>query len=762
MNRQLFSAFLASIVFAALLVIASPAQVLPTTPSRVPAPFTIAGIFKKPGLLGYLPENIEWSPDGGRITFLERHTGSDLADLYELDLGTGKRAVFISGKQLAGAAEPLRKLGNSREQERMARYGVATYHWSPKGDLILYTSGNQLYAYNVSSKRAHRLTATPGAKGDPKLSPDERYVSYTSGGNLYLAPVGNATRVGTPEAAQPRAVLAPQPGVLNGALDWVYPEELGLRTAYEWSPDSRRILFLQFDERPVHAFPLVNYIPHFGSVYMEKYPKAGDPNPIVRLGIYDLKTGAVNWVPVAGTPDSYLPRFGWMPSGKRAYATDLNRAQTLEHLFSVNPRSGHTRLLLTEQDPYWINVTDDLKFLKDGGFIWGSDRDGWHHLYRYDQHGKLLGQLTAGAWNVNKLEGVDEADHGVYFTADKDTPLQQNLYRVPLNVYSTGGQCACTRLTRLGFDHVITMAPKLKGEDAYIDRSSTAVLPPQWTVHDANGARRELLQARADISRYHLAAPTFFTIPSADGKTPLNAMLWRPLDFSPNKKYPVITYQYGGPQAQVVDDSWGAAGTLYDQILLRQGFLVFSVDNREAPSFDRKHQDIIKNHFGTMELADQLAGEKWLKAQPYVDPSRIGIWGWSFGGYMTTYEMTHAPGAWKTGIAVAPVTDWHDYDSIYTERYMGMPRENPQGYRESSSVAYARNLQGSLLILHGTEDDNVHFQNTIQFIEALIEAGKQFDLMLYPDKTHSIHGSAARTHLFTTMDRFWLSHLAPR
>ncbi len=705
------------------------------------AGYSIAQIFAKPGLTGYHPESMQWSPDGRYFTYLLRRPGNGLADLYIVNADTGKVSLLLSAGQLAGAAEPPSAIKNQRERERITRYHVASYHWSPKGDAIFYLSNNQVYLYRLATHQITQITHAPGRKRDPQLSPDEQWVSYVSSGDLrYLALRGG-----------PVYSVAPhRDGILNGELDWVYTEELGLRSAYAWSPDSRYIAFLQFDERPVHGFPLVNYLDRQPAIYLQKYPTAGAPNPVVRLGVHDLLTDKTAWMAMAGTPNTYLARFGWLPRGKHVYGEVLNRAQTQLQLVTADPVSGQTRTLLMLTDPDWLDVDNDLYFLKSGGFIWGTDQDGWHHLYLFSDDGRLARKLTSGDYNVLKLAGVDEKHGVVYFTRYTHGPLDTELYRVSLR----GGEPRA--MTTAPGTHVIDMGPKALH---YLDTYSNVLTPPSVTLASTDTDRRFVIQAAAKLP-YHFEKPRFFSILAADNRTPIYARMTLPPDFNPQKKYPVIMYQYGGPdEPPVVRDIWGGEQFFFDQLLLQQGFILFATDNRAATYFSHRDQALIKLHLGRLELADQLAAVNWLKSRPYVDGSRIGIWGWSYGGYMTTYELTHAPGVWHAGIAVAPVTRWQDYDSIYTERYMSTPQENPDGYRESSSVAAAADLSDPLLLVAGTGDDNVHWQNTLQFIEALIQAGKPYRLLIYPNKTHGISGPKTRTHLFTAMQRFWLEQL---
>jgi dipeptidyl-peptidase-4 len=710
--------------------------------------YSIARIFAKPGLTGYHPEQIEWSPDGRHLTYLLRHGrqrrgAGGRATLYIVDVASGRRSVLLTSAQLGGAAAPPSSIKNQLERERITRYAVASYHWAPGSDAIFYLSHDQIYLYRLATHRTVQITHEPGAKRDPQLSPDERWVSYVSDGDLRYARV-----TGGPV----HTVAEHDSAVRNGELDWVYREELGLRSAYAWSPDSRYIAFLRFDERPVRDFPIVDYLRSQPGVYQQKYPTAGAPNPIVRLGVRAVGSGRTRWMAMAGTPDAYLARFGWWPKGHRAFGEVLNRAQTRLQLLAANPASGVTRMLVTETDPDWIDMRGAPVFLARGRFIWGSLEDGWYHLYLYDRAGRELRALTPGDYNVLALDGVDPGRRELYFSRFTHGPLDTGLYRVSLR----GG--APRAVTRRAGTHLIDMAP---GARAYLDTYSNVMRPPSVELVNLANERRTRIQAAAKLP-YAFTKPRFLTIPAADGRTRIYARLTLPPGFDPHRRYPVIMYQYGGPDVPpIVRDVWGGTGFLFDQRLARRGFVLFATDNRAATYFSHRAQALVKFHLGKLALADQLAAVDWLKRQPWVDPGRIGIWGWSFGGYMTAYALTHAPGVWRAGIAVAPVTRWQDYDSIYTERYMGTPRQNPAGYAESSDVAAAGNLAGSLLLVAGTGDDNVHWQNTLQLIQALIEADKPYALLIYPNKTHGISGEAARTHLFESMERFWERSLAP-
>ncbi len=703
--------------------------------------YTIAQIFARPGLTGYAPEQVQWSPNGRYLAYLLRHGPRGRANLYVVDVARGSRSLLLSSRQLAGAAAPAWTIKNQIKRERITRYGVKSYRWSPEGDAIVFLSHDQVYLYSLASRRITQITRQPGAKRNPRLSPNERWVAYLTHGMLHYVAVSGGPI---------HRVAARRRNVLNGELDWVYREELNLRSAYAWSPDSRYVAFLQFDERPVHTFPIVNYLDGQPHVYEQKYPAAGTPNPIVRLGVRNVATGKTVWMNMAGTPDTYLVRFGWLAKADRVYGEVLNRAQTRLQLLTADPRTGAARTLLTQSDPDWVDVHGGPYYLNDGRFIWGNEQDGWYHLYLYAADGRLIRRLTAGAYNVLALDGVQQKRGELFFSRYTHGPLNTQLYRVSLH----GGQAV--PVTKRPGTHAIEMAPNAM---AYVDTYSNAVTPPSVTLVNLTNAHRTVIQRAARLP-YRFRKPRFLSIPAADGQTRLYARLTLPPHFDPHRKYPVIMYQYGGPDVPpTARDAWRGAFFLFDQLLARRGFVLFATDNRAATYFSHRAQAQVKFHLGTLALADQLAAVKWLEHQPWVNPRRIGIWGWSFGGYMTTYALTHAPGVWRAGIAVAPVTRWQDYDSIYTERYMGTPAQNPQGYAESSSVAAAGHLADPLLLVAGTGDDNVHWQNTLQFIQALINADKPYRLLVYPNKTHGISGPAARTHLFSAMERFWQREL---
>jgi dipeptidyl-peptidase-4 len=521
-----------------------------------------------------------------------------------------------------------------------------------------------------------------------------------------------------------------------------------VRSNYFWSPDGKDIVFLQMDETAVPSYPITDWLPTKAKADMQKYPKAGDPNPAVRLGVVTATGGKPKWILLTEAQDIYIPRFGWIGEGL-LWAQVLNRAQDTLDLYIVDAHSGHSKKVLTETaSGAWVNVNDDFKILKSGDrFLWTSWRDGHTHIYLYSfdkanplaAEAKLERQLTSGDFEVLSVQGVDEAAGAVYFICNKDDPRQQQLYSIKLD------GSGLTRVSREDGTHDATFADDAKH---YVDNFSAVLIAPQMSACDSGGNCRPFWQAQ-NSDAFDLKQPEFMQFKAADGTT-LYGELLLPPGASNEKKIPLVVYVYGGPAGQVVKNQWSGSHeeALFHQLMFNRGFAVFSVDNRGTPGRDRKFQTTIFHHFGEIELKDQLTAlDQLLQRYPQLDSNRIGIWGWSNGGYMTLYALEHSD-RFKCGVSVAPVTDWHDYDSIYTERYMGLPKQNAKGYEDASDLRAAPQLRGSLLLAHGTSDDNVHFQNSVQMIEQLIKAGKQFRFMAYPGKTHGIGGSADRMHLF--------------
>jgi len=702
-------------------------------------PLSIESIFSEGGLTGRPPENIKWSPDGSKVSFVQRDDLGEHGELWYVDAASGEKKLLVSEARLSSLAPDASKIKNEREKERVTRYHVAAYLWAPDSKHLLFDSQGQLWLYSLENGTAVQITSAPDPSEDPKFSPDGNRIAYVRKHNLYVEPIsGQDGKQLTSDTDD---------NILNGEVDWVYAEELSVRSNYFWSPDGGDIVFLQMDEKSVPTYPITDWLPTHPKLDQEKYPKAGDPNPVVRLGVIAAKGGKPKWISLTRDTDVYIPRFGWVRDGV-LWAQVLNRAQDTLELYFIDAKSGRSRKVLSENiADGWVDVNDDFHLLKSGDrFLWSSWRDGHTHLYVYSfdkqnplsSDARLERQLEQGDYEVLGVEAVD--DNAVYFTANQGDYRQQNQFAVKLDG---------SDFHRLSLGDGVHYANFAEDGRHWMDNYSTAQTPPRLSVCAVGGACNSVWAAHG-VEDYGLVAPKYLDFKADDGTT-LYGQLYLPPDAGA-EKIPVIVNVYGGPAAQLVRDGWEGTTGLFHQILVKMGFAIFPVDNRGTPNRGRRFSTAILHQFGAIELSDQLAALKQVLTQyPQLDRDRVAIWGWSNGASMTLYAMTHSD-AFRSGVAVAPVTDWHNYDSVYTERYMGLPKDNAKGYDESSLPKAADRLHGALLLVHGTSDDNVHFQNSIQMIDALINADKHFRLMIYPNKTHGISGKAARTQLFQLIE----------
>jgi dipeptidyl-peptidase 4 len=725
---------------------------------------TIEDLFQPGGILGRGPENVQWSPDGTKVSFVQRDDTGQHGELYYVDVATGKSAILVASGKLTTLAPPASSIKDERKKENAQRYSIAAYHWAPDSKHLLFDSMGQLWYYSLDSGTAVQLTASNDESADPKFSPDGQRISYIRKHNLYVRPVeGGEERQLTKDGDD---------NLLNGEVDWVYEEELYSRSNYFWSPDGKQIIFLQMNEKEVPTYPITDWLGVHASVDQEKFPQPGDPNPLVRLGVVSTNGGKIKWLstpatngalPLGNDPNVLVPRFGWVRNGV-IWAMVLNRVQDRMVLYFVDPDSGKWQQMMSEGTDAWIDMHPevDFKLLPSGdAYLWTSWRDGHNHIYLYrfrkeDPLGgpaELAAQLTQGDWEVESIDGIEGKQGLVYFSANEGDWRQRNEFAVGLD-----GKNLHRISTRDG-THMAEFDPK--NAKYYVDDYSALTTPPSASVCSVGGSCTPFWQARS-VEAYHLLTPKFVDFKAADGTTTLQGEILLPPggEMITNGKAPLILNPYGGPGAQTIRDAW-IGGDLFDQILARQGFAVLHVDNRGMANRGRAFALPIKHNFGPTELADQIAATKQALEQfPQLDGSRIGFWGWSYGGYFTLYAMEHSD-MFKSGVSVAPVTNWLLYDTIYTERYMGLPKDNEKGYHDSSPVNFAADLKGKLLEVQGTSDDNVHMQNTIQMVNNLIDAGKQFQLMMYPGKTHGIAGKAARDHLFHMIDDHFLETLAP-
>jgi len=760
LNRSAFVKRLFFVFTINLLVLLPAARAQTATPKQL----TIEQIFAEGGVTGRAPETIQWSPDGTKVSFVQRDDTGEHGELWYVDAATREKKILASETKLSQLAPPLSKIKDEREKERVTRYHVAAYTWSPDSKHLLFDAQGQLWYYSLDTGTAVQLTSSPDPSEDPKFSPDGKRLVYVRKHNLYVHPVSgeegerSLTRDEKEKDKDKDRNKEKEDHILNGGVDWVYAEELAVRSNYFWSPEGHEIIFLQMDETRVPAYPITDWLPTHPRVEQEKYPKAGDPNPSVRLGVVGSNGGKVRWIKLTDDDDTYVPRFGWIREGW-AWAEVLNRKQDVLDLYFIDAKSGKSRKVLTESAPdAWVNVNDDFRVLKSGDrFLWTSWRDGHTHIYLYSfnapdpmaSDAKLERQLESGDYEVIAISGVDEASGTVFFIANKGDPRQEKIFSVKLDGSDMHGILSEEGNYAASFAH--------DGKH-FVETYSATRTPPRISVCAAGGACQKIWEGRS-VADYDPIAPTPLEFKADDGTVLYGCLILpRPADASQKIPIPLIVYVYAGPAGQTVQDSWGGPRALFHQMLANEGFAIFSLDNRGTPNRGKKFAAAIRLQFGGVELKDQITALDQLYAQfPQLDRTRTGIWGWSNGGSMTLYALTHSD-RFKAGISVAPVTNWRNYDSIYTERWLGLPKDNASGYNDSI-VSAASSLHGSLLLVHGTSDDNVHFQNTIQITDALIKAGKQFRLMVYPDKTHGIAGTGTSTQLFHMMEDFWNKEL---
>jgi dipeptidyl-peptidase-4 len=713
--------------------------------SQAPPQLTIDALAHN-AIAGPPPENLEWSPDGSKLTFIQRNA-SGHGELWYVDVATGKKAVLVDETKLRSLAPPTSKIANERQREWRRRYGVAAYHWDPNSKALLFDSNGQLWYYKLDSGIGVQITSSPDLSSDPKFSPNGKKLAYVRNHELWVRDM--------PDGQEQQITKTPKDEhLLNGEVDWVYAEELDVRSNYFWSPDNKQIAYLQMDEGPVPEYPIVDFSQVHAKADMERYPQPGDPNPVVRVGVIGSGGGNTKWVDLPMAKDDYIPRFGWVRPGL-LWIQVLNRDQNKLVLYLAEANSGKAYPVLTETSNVWVNVTNDFHLFKDGNrFLWSSWRDGHTQLYLYSldpdhpaAEAKLLNQVTKGDFEVTGLDGVNEAAGLVYFTANPD-PRQRQLFSVHLD--GTNMQ----QLSKEPGTHAISFGPDAKH---YVDRFSALYTPPGYSLCNTAESCSPFSESK-DVSAYHFEPPQWLELTAADGKTKLYGQLFLPPNPPAGTKIPVILHPYGGPSGQSVVDSW-IGGGLFQVYLARKGFAVLVVDNRGMANRGRDFNAFLKGKFGPVELSDQLAAlDQVLLKYPQLDGTRVGIYGASYGGYMVLYSMTHTDRL-KAGVSIAPVSNWRLYDSIYTERYLGLPAKNEAGYNSSSPTNDGEKLSGALRIVHGTSDDNVHMQNTVQMAEALIKAGKPFDIMLYPNKTHGISGPDALSHLYHSLEAHFMKYL---
>ena len=710
------------------------------------------------------PQQLRWAP-AGRLSYLleEESEGEEDEDdgeeneddgedegredenrrnLWILDVATGEKRILVSDEELRRMAPSPSQAGvDERERTRRTRFNVAAYLWSPDGGRLLFTSTGQIWVYTLEGGRAELLAREKKGVRDPKFSPDGEWISFVYEHDIWVVPSAGGD--------ERRLTTGGHELLLHGDLDWVYPEEFSVRTGYHWSPDGRHVAYLEMDESPVPTYPIPDLLDNKSTVDLQRYPKAGDPNPKVRVGVVNVESARTAWL---DRHAEYVPRIDWADGGHVAVQL-MNRGQDELELVFADPATGRSKSVFFERDEHWVNVTNDLTFLDDGDrFLWASERSGLRHVYLYDRDGRLVRQLTDGEFEVGAIEGVDKEGGWVYYSANEANVIGNDLYRVKLD--GSGKE----RLTPGKGTHRFDVSPEAT---AYVDSYSSLDMtePGRRSVVDLASGRTTELQREPDIAaEYELVQPELLELETEDGAL-VRVLLMKPPRLKAGDKRPMVVYIYGMAGFPTIRDSWsGSQRELFHQFLVHEGYFVAHVDDRSSSIPGHKYAVLADHDVGPVAAADHRVAVEHFRSIPQVDAERIAVWGWSGGGFTTAFHMARTD-LFKVGVAGAPVTDWRLYDSIYTERYMGLPEDDPEAYERPSAVKGVSEKSGRLLLIHGTHDDNVHPQNTLQMANALIEARRPFDLMMYPNKTHGIRGDDHVYHLYSMIYEYFERHL---
>ena len=685
---------------------------------------------------GAPPTNLRWIDDD---TYLQTRRATGGVEWLRVDAGSGRSSPLFDPDRMETA---LAAIPGVTRDEAAARARSSDLRFNPQWTGVLVEINDDLYVYDFSTATATRLTSVTGAEEEPTFSPDGRRVAFVRAYNLHVVDVATQKEIALTSDGRHE--------ILNGKLDWLYQEEIygrGRFRGYWWSPDSASLAFLQLDERPVPEYTIVDDLSYRPSVEVTDYPKAGDPNPLVKLGIVRVTGGAPLWVQLdayAGG-DILVVDVDWVPDSRSVVFQVQDREQTWLDLNLADPSTGRTARVLRETTPAWVNVNGSATWLKDGSFLWFSERSGFKHLYRYRRDGALVGRVTDGRWDVRNFYGVDEVRGFVYFDAGANRHIDTDIYRIGLD-----GQ----RLTRLSHTSGTNRAIFSPSFTQYVGVWSDAATPAQVRLHRADGTEVRVIDANPvpALAQFRLSKPEFLEVRARDGFV-MDAMIIKPPDFDPSRRYPVFQLTYAGPGTASVRNQWGGTTFMFHQLLAQHGVVVWILDNRSAGGKGVESQWPVYGRLGELELQDLEDGVTWLKQQPFIDPQRIVLHGWSYGGFMTSYALTHST-SWAGGVVGAPVTDWRNYDTVYTERYMKTPQNNPDGYRRTAPRFAAAHLHGRMLLVHGSIDDNVHQQNSEQFAYELQRAGKSFEMMVYPRSRHGITDPRLNLHFRRAMFDF--------
>jgi dipeptidyl-peptidase-4 len=748
------------IAAAAIAMTVTTAHVAALTPAWPTGALTPERAFASPSLSGPAARGVEVSPDGRFVTYLKPEPNNQYKlDLWAAPAAGGEAKLLVSGESVepTGVAISDEEKARRERQRTAALSGVVDYHWDEKGEAILIPAGGALYLADAATGRVRKLEVAKGAT-DAKVSPAGHFASYVREQNLYVIPLGGG--------AEHAITTGGKDAVSYGVAEFVAQEEMGRYTGYWWAPGDAAIAYTRVDEAPVKLVDRLEIGAEGSRVVTQRYPRPGEPNAIVELYVQAMTAGAKPVkVHLGADTDIYLARVNWSKDGKDLYVQRQSRDQQTLDLLRVDPATGAATLVIHEHQTPWIPLTDDFHALKDGGFIWGSGRTGVNQLYLYASDGKLVRQITHGDYpsggggggagtHAPGLAGVDEAKGVLYFMASGDTPVERQLYAVSYRKVDT------PKAITTGHGWWTAVMPKSAG--VFVGYYSDPATPPQSALYDISGKRLHWIEENA-LGPNHPFAPyaarypkqEFGVLKAADGQD-LHFIIQKPAGFDPARKYPVIVEVYGGPGVQSVTRAWRSTN---EKLYLEAGYVLFQLDNRGSTNRPMKFESPIYKRMGSVEVDDQVTGIEWLRTQPFVDPARIGVSGWSYGGYMTLAMLTDPRTGLKAGASGAPPTDWRDYDTHYTERYMGDPRTDKAAYDASAIIPRLPKLSGRLLLLQGIADDNVQFTNSIAVMAALQAQSKPFDLMLFPGQRHGVQGEPRQLQLWRTFLQFFAREL---
>jgi dipeptidyl-peptidase-4 len=714
---------------------------------------TLERIFSDPALAGPTPRAVKVSPDGGRVALLRgRASDQHQLDLWTYEVKDSALQMRIDSKRLAPAEQLSDAERARRERERIADFhGIVDYDWAPDGHHVLFTLNRNLYLYDLDAPEVsalRQLTHGQQAVIDPQLSPKGRYVSFVREQNLWLIDL---------TSGQERQLTSDGGGTIHNAeAEFVAQEEMAQTSGYWWAPDDSAIAYKRYDESAVPVARRFEVYAEHLDVVEQRYPAAGDPNVSVKLGLISPAGGATRWIDLGASQDIYLVRADWVPDARHLVFQRLARDQKTLDLMLVALDTLQQAPLVRETSKSWINLSNDLHFLKHQPlFVWSSERSGTKHLYLFGLDGRLRRALTSGDWNVDDLLAVDESAGSVYFSSNKDAIVDQQVYTVRLD-----GQDASRphRISRGDGWHSTQFAHGTQRVSLYVDSFSDPSTPPQVSINGPDGHPLAWIEANPMDSNHpywpyheHHVVPEYGQIQAEDGQL-LQYSLMKPPGFNASRRYPVFLHVYGGPSVQVVQRHWP---DFINEYMAQHGYIVFELDNRGSTRRGRAFQDPIHWRLGEVEVRDQLAGARWLQSQPWVDPRRIGVFGWSYGGYLTLMLLAKGSDLIAAGAAVAPVTDWRLYDTCYTERYLGLPKDNPKGYADSAVFSALDGLKSPLLLAHGMADDNVLFVNSTRLMSELQQREVQFQLMTYPGAKHGLSTPQSRIHVYTAIRNFF-------